>query len=300
MPTIPLEQAVAKKFRLEQAPTLLAQRGMTSPIAFSRLHIVGAFPGRTIAVAPEEAFTFQVALAPMPTGDIWVAGKHGKLQVSPGDAFGFDLTTNPIANLIPPYDFVRFYLPVPTIDQLAYDRGVRRVGGLRTNTVGIQDRILQGLALSVLPALQDPGAATALFLDSIALALHAHVVHTYGGVLGAGSTVRSGLTPWQLRRAHEFIEANLAGDPSIADLARECRLSASHFARAFRQATGMSPHRWLTKRRVERAKGLLRGREADLTQIALACGFVDQSHLTRVFARYEGYSPGKWRRLWSN
>ncbi|MEI9936604.1 MAG: AraC family transcriptional regulator [Pseudomonadota bacterium] len=297
-PAITLEEAVAKKFRLQRAPTLFAQRKMAAPMAFSRLRCDGIFPGRTSAVPAEEAFTFQVALAPMQTGDIWIAGKHGKLNVAPGDTFTFDLSANPIANLIPPYDFLRFYLPVRTLDELAYDRGLRRVGGLRTNAVGIQDPVMRGLAMAVLPAFQDPGAGTALFLDAIALALHAHVMFTYGGVLGERSSVRAGLAPWQLRRAHEFIEANLARDPSIADLARECRLSASHFARAFRQATGMPPHRWLTQRRVERAKELLLlERSPDLTQIALACGFVDQSHLTRVFARYEKYSPGKWRRL---
>jgi AraC family transcriptional regulator len=89
-------------------------------------------------------------------------------------------------------------------------------------------------------------------------------------------------------------------DPSIADLAQECRLSASHFARAFRQATGMPPHQWLTKRRVERAKELLLEGSLDLAQIALVRGFVDQSHLSRIFARSEGYSPGKWRRLRRN
>jgi AraC-like DNA-binding protein len=103
--------------------------------------------------------------------------------------------------------------------------------------------------------------------------------------------------PWQLRRVREFIESHLDGDPSIQDLARECRLSGSHFARAFRQATGVPPHRWLTQRRIERAKELLLENRFELAEIALACGFVDQSHLTRAFAQSEGCSPGKWRRL---
>src|SRR5712671_203665 len=147
---------------------------------------------------------------------------------------------------------------------------------------------------------QEPSTATALLLEAIALAFHAHVVHRYGDGLGSETSVSTGLARWQLRRACAFIDAHLDGDPSIADLARECRLSASHFARAFRQATGMPPHQWLTKRRVERAKGLLLEGSLDLAQIALVCGFVDQSHLTRVFARCEGHSPGKWRRLRHN
>jgi AraC-like DNA-binding protein len=115
-------------------------------------------------------------------------------------------------------------------------------------------------------------------------------------VLETGS-VRGGLASWQLRRPREFINANLAGDPSISQVANECGLSSSYFARAFKEATGISPHRWLTKQRVERAKELLKDPRCELADIAQLCGFVDQSHFTRVFSRSEGYSPGRWRRL---
>jgi transcriptional regulator GlxA family with amidase domain len=60
---------------------------------------------------------------------------------------------------------------------------------------------------------------------------------------------------------------------------------------------GIPPYRWLTKMRVERAKELLKDPRCELAEIALHCGFVDQSHFTRVFSRSEGYSPGRWRRL---
>ncbi|MGB7098143.1 MAG: AraC family transcriptional regulator, partial [Xanthobacteraceae bacterium] len=209
----------------------------------------------------------------------------------------FDLSRNTIADLTPPFDFLRFCLPVTTLDQLAYDRGVRRVGVLRTTSRGIYNPVMQGLALALLAALQDRAIATTLFLDSIALAFHAHVLSVYGGLLGSGSFARAGLAPWQLRRVNEFIEAHLGADPSITDLARECRLSESHFARAFRQATGVPPHRWLMKRRIERAKELLLEGNLALAEVALVCGFVDQSHLNRNFVQAEGYGPGKWRRL---
>jgi AraC family transcriptional regulator len=298
MLTTPSEETVARKFRLQEAPTLLAQRRAASPIAFTRLRGEGTFHGRTIAVPPEEAFAFQVPLAPMPAGEIWIDGIYSKLPAAaPGDTFVFNLTTNPIARLTPPYDFLRFYLSVATMDQLAYEAGTHRIGGLRTSSVGIQDSVMRGLALAILAVLQEPSTGSALFLDTIALAFHAHVVHNYGGAPVRGGSVRGGLAPWQLRRAHAFIDAHLDADPSISDLAAECRLSASHFARAFRQATGMSPHRWLMRRRIERAKELLLAGELGLAQIALVCGFVDQSHFTRAFAASEGQSPGKWRRF---
>lgn len=301
MQTITIEETVARRFRLSKAPTLVVQPEGVSPMAFTWLRDKGPFRGRTMAVPPEEAFEFQVALAPMSSGEMWVSGNYTKLrQVSPGDTFVFDLSTNPNGNLSPPYDFLRFYLPAAALDQLACRRGLRRVGRLRTTSLGIHDPVMQGLALSILPLFREPGTATALLLESIALAFHAHVIHRYGDGPGSEASGRMGLAPWQFRRACAFIDAHLCDDPSVSDLARECRLSASHFARAFRQAIGMSPHRWIMKRRIERAKELLLEGELDLVQIALACGFFDQSHFTRTFGRAEGHSPGKWRRLRRN
>ena len=75
-------------------------------------------------------------------------------------------------------------------------------------------------------------------------------------------------------------------------------MRAVYFARAFKQATGVRPYTWLTKQRVERAKELLRDPSRKLADIAQLCGFVDQSHFTRVFSRSEGYSPGRWRRVY--
>jgi AraC family transcriptional regulator len=301
MQTSSVKETVAKRFGLEQAPTLLAQQAAIAPIAFSRLQNDGVIRRRrTVAAPPDEAFSFLVALAPLSRAEFWINGKYGTLSaVPPGATFCEDLSVDLLVNLHPPYDFLRFYLPMATLDQLAYDRRLR-TGLLRTTSVGIQDPIMQGLARSVLPVLQEPGTGTALFLDSIALAFHAHVMHAYGGVLGGRSSIRAGLAPWQLRRAFAFIEAHLDGDPSISDLARECRLSASHFARAFRQSVGMAPHHWLMSRRIDRAKKLLLEGDLELAQIAPACGFVDQSHLTRNFTRHEGYGPGKWRRLRGN
>jgi AraC family transcriptional regulator len=109
---------------------------------------------------------------------------------------------------------------------------------------------------------------------------------------------RGGLAPWQLQRVAEFIDGHLNEDPSVDDLAGQCGVSIGHFARAFRQTTGTTPHQWLTRQRVKRAKALLSAGALELAEIAQACGFTDQSHLTRVFSRYEHLPPGRWRRQW--
>ena len=298
MSAVPFENVVARQFRLAKAPTLFARCNASAPIAFSRLSVDGAFRGTTMPVPPQPAFTVQVALGPMPVGEIWVDGRYSQLSAAaPGDTFVFDLASNPIANLRPPFDFLRFYLPVSTMDELAYDRGLRRIGALRAGTVGQQDQTMHGLALSIVPALRNPEAKNAAFLDYVALAFHAHVVGTYGSPAKSGRAHRAELAPWQLRRVDDYINAYLGDDPSIADLAGECRLSADHFARAFTQSMGMPPHRWLLRRRVDRAKQLMLTDDQSLAQIALACGFVDQSHLGRVFLQMVKCTPARWRRL---
>jgi AraC-like DNA-binding protein len=261
------------------------------------LHADGEFRGTTNKVQPDEAFTFQVAMAPMRTGDIWVDGRHSKLPVHAGWSFVFDLTSNLVANLQPPFEFVRFYLPVKSMQELAYDQGLRRVSGLRASAAGLDDEVMRGLAMSLLPALRSPGVQNTLFLDAVALAFHAHAVRTYGDGYTGRRTAAAGLAPWQLRRIEAYLEAHIAGDPSIAELASECFLSPSQLARAFTKSTGLPPHRHLLKMRVERAKALLLAGDLNIAEIALACGFFDQSHLNRVFTRFENCGPGRWRRI---
>jgi AraC family transcriptional regulator len=99
-----------------------------------------------------------------------------------------------------------------------------------------------------------------------------------------------------VKRAKEILSANLEGSVQLKEVAKECGLSVSHFSRAFHRTAGAAPHRWLMTRRVEAAKEKLRDSRLSLLDVALACGFSDQSHLTRVFTGMVGSSPGAWRR----
>ena len=94
---------------------------------------------------------------------------------------------------------------------------------------------------------------------------------------------QGGLVPWQERRAKAMLLDHLDGDLSLSDLAEACGLSVRHFSRAFKATTGEPPHRWLLRQRVEHAKERLAGTNDTLGAIALACGFADHSHFSRVF-----------------
>jgi len=105
-----------------------------------------------------------------------------------------------------------------------------------------------------------------------------------------------GLPHWRTKRALEYIEANLGSKIEICDVADCVSLSRAHFSRAFKESLGSSPMVYVSMMRVERAKLMMTSTLDPLSDIALACGFADQSHLTRQFRRVVGISPGVWRR----
>ena len=109
--------------------------------------------------------------------------------------------------------------------------------------------------------------------------------------------IRGGLPPRVLQRVREFIEAHLAENVSVQTLATIAGLSMYHFARAFKQSEGATPHDYLLQRRVRRAQELLAATDLSLSEIALASGFADQSHCARRFRQHVGVTPGRYR--WS-
>jgi AraC family transcriptional regulator len=293
-----LEEVLAKRFRIDRPPTLLARRSSRARIGFSRLRSSHAMRGRSLSVPQEEAFSFHVPLSVPFFSKLWTAGRRREVpDLRLGDAQLIDLRDNPVVSLDIPFDSLRFYIPQIALDEMANEAGIRRVKGLYAPSFGVRDLVLYGLAQALAGAMERPGEVPGMFSDCIALAFFAHIVRAYGNVPAERRNARAGLAQWQLQRARDFISANLAGDPSISRVAYECGLSTSYFARAFKQTTGVQPYRWLMKQRVERAKELLQDPGRKLADIAQLCGFADQSHFTRVFSKSEGYSPGRWRRL---
>ncbi len=117
-----------------------------------------------------------------------------------------------------------------------------------------------------------------------------------------GRNVSGGLAPWQIRRIKRHIGDNLDRSISTRELARVCGLSLSHFNRAFHASFGICPHAFVLQERVSLAQRMMLATREPLSRVAVACGFSDQSHLTRVFGRAVGETPHGWRknRLLSN
>ncbi len=192
------------------------------------------------------------------------------------------------------------------------DGFARRIGAELYGSVGDREGLLlrEGLVFFSDPelrriagdyvarALDATEPPTALEMDSRANLLGLRLVGWHS-ILAPSARVRArrgGLAPWRLRRATEWLEARMAEDARLADLAAAVGLSERHLCTAFRVSTGRPPHQWLLDRRVERAKGLLAADPArPVTEVALACGFTSSAHFATVFRRATGKTPSAWR-----
>lgn len=138
-------------------------------------------------------------------------------------------------------------------------------------------------------ACERPEATTALYADGLIAALVAAVFAP------DEPARRSALSNERLRLAIDYVEAHCARPIRLQELAELTGLSESYFSHAFKAATGMPPHRWQLQARVRLAKRMLDKGAAPLTEIAVATGFSDQPHFTRVFKGMTRFTPSAWR-----
>jgi AraC family transcriptional regulator len=108
-------------------------------------------------------------------------------------------------------------------------------------------------------------------------------------------TFTGGLSARKLRRVTDFIAENYDHEIKLVELARVAGMSSFHFAREFKKSTGITPHQYLIKYRIERAKSLLARDDLPLTEVGLRSGFSHQSHFTRLFRRITGTTPHSYR-----
>jgi transcriptional regulator GlxA family with amidase domain len=162
----------------------------------------------------------------------------------------------------------------------------------------MHDPVLANLARAVAPTLARPHEASKLFIDQMSVVIGTHLIEQYGGAAAPSRRRNRRLSRQHEARAKEMLlSSSLDGKLSISEIAQACDLSRSYFTRSFQETTGQTPHQWLMKQRVDTACKLLSQGMLALADIAVVCGFADQSHFTRVFTQHIGAPPGTWQRL---
>jgi transcriptional regulator GlxA family with amidase domain len=161
------------------------------------------------------------------------------------------------------------------------------IGGTQRPTAGLAGQMAQAV-LDMLESAQhvlraDPSQAKAL-------------VDRVSALLTPDFPPLNGLAPWQERKVDQFIYDNLDRTIGVGELARLVHLSPNHFSRMFKRSVGVTPHGYVMRVRLERAKTLLTQSPLSLCQIALDCGFCDQAHMSRIFHQMVGVTPGRWRK----
>lgn len=284
-------------FRLDEAPSLSTRCLKKGEISVSECSSDSPDGGLSSSFPEDDAYSIHLMLREYLDCENWEGGRalsrtHARL----GTTQLYDIKRDPRFVMDKPFHVLAFYIPRIVFDTIAEEANAKRISELRyTPGVGFDDAVVRSLSGAMLAALAQPEQASRLFVENVTLAVATHVAQTYGG-LSQARGVRGGLAGWQQSRACEMMDAQLDGTTPLAEIAAACGLSTGHFARAFRTSMGYPPHTWLLRRRVDAAKALLADKRLALSEIALAAGFSDQSHFTRVFSKIVGVSPGAWRR----
>jgi AraC family transcriptional regulator len=287
---------LAEAMYLKSSATAEMKISQFAPFSFARVRSKCGLPEPSRPIVGEKGYIVVIQLEPI----CFVEEFLGPKRVSSGPyALGSvsanNLGDEPSCFVSGSFDALVVNVTPATLNKIAYTHQRPQVDRLvwRQGTI---DPVIAHLGQSLVAALNSPIDASKLFVDHALQAINCHVVWSYGNASKSTPIFRGGLSPCQMRRSTELLDAHLDGNLSVQELADACGLSLGHFARAFAKTFGRSPHRWLTERRVDRARDFVLNSRLSLAEIAALCGFADQSALCRSFKRIHGISPGAWRR----
>jgi len=220
-----------------------------------------------------------------------VAVQPGLASIHP---VGFEETE---VEIVYPVEYLHIFLAPSAIGTSAladYDVDPARAEVVRA--AGVSDPLLKEVAASLHAIVGRPPEPTdRLFIDGASSLLAAHLVSRYSRARPRLSAIPQGLAYDRLRRVIDLVEARFAEEIGLNELAAEACLSPFHFSRLFQKATGLSPHRYVTERRVREAKSKLAQGRLSLVEIALESGFGSQGNFNRIFRKHTGLTPGQFR-----
>jgi AraC family transcriptional regulator len=194
---------------------------------------------------------------------------------------------------------MHLYLPATLFRRLSDDFNLPTAPAHSIRYVaGIRDEVIHQTALSILSEMTSETAAGRMYVETASLMLAARLIHKYCDCRSSALTALDThpLDHVRLRRVLDYISANIDDDITLADLARVGGQSPFHFARKFTLAMGVSPKRYVSRMRLDKAMAELAAGRLPLAQIALNAGFSSQASFTRAFHRATGMTPQKYRR----
>lgn len=192
---------------------------------------------------------------------------------------------------------------VPLLDLfLSVDALVEGMGDISSKTqlrshLRLRDPLIEQMALALKTELEIAPEDSKLYADSIATALGTHLLRRYGVKKFVVKEYKGGLTPSQLRTVIEYIQTHLDSDLNLSNLANLIHISPHYFASLFKHSLSLSPHKYITQCRLEKAKTLLHQSDLPIAFICQEVGFKNQSHFTRVFRQHFKITPKAYRNL---
>lgn len=193
------------------------------------------------------------------------------------------------------HDVLHLHVPNTLIAECARDMPGHQAAALCSRATPTKDPMVEQLARALLDADRVGGSLGQLYADCINIAIVARLLAAARKAPAVERAKVAELPRWRLKRAIEYVESRLSEPVSLADIAAATGLTRMHFAAQFRAATGLRPHEYLLRRRIERAQEMLVGTGMSVVDIALSVGFQTQSHFTTVFKRFAGQPPYAWR-----
>jgi AraC family transcriptional regulator len=159
----------------------------------------------------------------------------------------------------------------------------------------LNDPLIYQIGIALKANIESESVFNRLYTESMATALSAHLLQHYSTQKPKIKNYFDGLSQAQLRQVTEYIRQHSAQNPSLMIMAEIVHMSPYYFSRLFKKSTGFTPHQYLLKCRIDRAKRLIKATDLSIADIASQVGFVDQSHLNRHFKRHFGVSPSQFR-----
>ena len=224
----------------------------------------------------------------------WCDGQHGLEKPKEGALILLGAGTSDRLRWDGTSDRLIVSLDAAFMERVAHEAGAAVLPSF-ANRWHLRDESLRALLTEMGREAQVGWPAGALYGELLGLSLASTLLRSHGSEPVAFAQTRGGIPLPRLRRLLEYVEAHLAGDLRLEQLAGEVGMSPFHFAHAFRASTSVTPHQYVLQQRVERSKSLLRVAHLSLAEVAAEAGFSSATNFVRSFRERVGVTPGEWR-----